>query len=423
MPRLCNLLLAGTACLAACRFDPSGLPADDDADAAPGTPDALVVDADPAAPDAEPDVIDAPPACEWPQPPLHFDPCDLPAGGVLNLALLGRYVYDTDTGMLTDPAMLTTMPPSVIVDQGVQDARVLVADSFSLGATSVLRVKGSLPLIIASDSTIVINGNLSANSVDPNLVLDDPDGPGANPAICADDAPTEGAPAAGTADNQGGGGGGGGAFQGDGGDGGDGTGAAKGAKGTKVDPPAELRGGCAGAAGGAGNGVSGGTAGSGGGAVELAARTSITVSGLVQAGGARGGRGLQGVGVTPAGGAGAGGAGSGGMIFIDTTTLTLGAASILAANGGGGGEGGDDNQDGALNAEDGQASAMAASKGSGGADKGGDGGDGGTTGNGANAQNRESGGGGGGGTGYIIFHTVTTNKPGSAVVSPAEDTQ
>src|SRR5688572_2504505 len=329
MPTLCNLLLAGTACLAACRFDQSGLPPAGDSDAAP-VPDAVVVDADPSAPDAEPDVIDAMPACEWPQPPLHFDPCDLPAGGVLNLALLGRYVYDTDTGMLTDPATGTTTPPSLIVDQGTQDARVLVADSFSLGATSVLRVVGDLPLIIASDSTIVINGNITASSVDPSLVVGDPAGAGANPAICADTAPTEGAPAAGTADNQGGGGGGGGAFQGDGGDGGDGTGAAKGTKGTKVDPPDELRGGCAGAAGGAGNGVSGGTAGSGGGAIELAARTSITVSGLVQAGGARGGRGLQGVSSggagTTAGGAGAGGAGSGGMIVLDTATLTLGAA-------------------------------------------------------------------------------------------------
>ncbi|HTM22495.1 MAG TPA: hypothetical protein VL172_18365 [Kofleriaceae bacterium] len=414
----------GALAVAACRFDPSGLPNGSNADAR--TNDATVADAmigpdtPPGTPDA--DTTDAPPVCEWPQPPLHFDPCDLPAGTALNLAILGRYLYHTDSGVLTDPANNTSVPPSLLVDQGDVEVRVLAVSQFSLGVTSTLRVVGTRPLIIASETNIVINGNLNASSLIDPLGLELPTGAGANPSICSLTGATAGTPAAGTAANQGGSGGGGGALRGDGGDGGDGNGVAKGTGGTAVGLPLELRGGCPGLEGGSGDGATGGVGGDGGGAIELAARNSITISGLVQAGGQRGTRGLQGA---AGGGAGAGGAGSGGMIYIDTNMFTMGPAATLAANGGGGGEGGDDNQDGATNAEDGQPSASAASKGSGAANNGGDGGDGsaGNTLDGHDAQTKDSGGGGGGGAGYIIFRSPSITKPGGVTISPAEQSQ
>jgi len=425
MHRLCAFV--SIALIAGCRFDPSGLAGDDggraidaanpgdgsavaDArtDAPPGTPDAAVPDA------MEPD---ATPACVWPHAPLHFDPCDLPSGTTTNLLVPGIYVYDTDTGVLTDPGTAETTPPSVVIPQQGQEARVWSVTSLTIGNTTLLRVVGARPLIIAADTTIVVNGTVDVSS---NFT-----GAGAGAKTdCGTASPTAGAPAAGTGSTQGGGGGGGGGFRGTGGDGGTGNGAAKGAKGDAVPLPVELRGGCAGANGGASqdSGSGGGGGGAGGGGVELAARISVSISGLVQAGGARGSRGLQGNG---SGGTGGGGAGSGGMIYIDTASLDLLGGAILAANGGGGAEGGDNNEDGGVNAQDGQASANAASKGSGGANKGGDGSNGsaGGTINATNAQNNESGGGGGGGAGFIVFHTGATSRAGGIVISPADQSQ
>jgi hypothetical protein len=299
-------------------------------------------------------------------------------------------------------------PPSTFVD-GV---RVLWTNTFKINAGATLRAYGDHPLLVIATATIEIDGRIDASSRTLSA------GAGSNPAACNDPAF---APGAGQQCLQhggsGGGGGGFGAAGGDGGEGGDthacgsdGKPGGLGGKPLGVSPPA-LRGGCSGRAGSPNNeeGSAEGPAGKGGGAIGLIARTRITVSSVINAGGGAGQPGkLR---------AGGGGAGSGGMIFLESAEIDLKSTSVLAANGGGGGGGCEAGT--AEAGEPGLASVDDANGGNG-EGNGGDGGDGGIAGS-TEGEDGETasrgGGGGGGGVGVIVINAKTAKRDG--LITPA----
>ena len=353
--------------------------------------------------------------CGWPYMPEHYDPCTLPAPGpALDLSMIGLYQYNTTTGVLTDPLFQMSIPPST--DGAV---RQIYAEEFSIAAMAKLRVTGTKPLLVISNSTISVDGAADASS--RFVTTEFEVGPGANPAECPATPPEAGQ----TCDVEGGSGGGAGGFGAAGGAGGEGgdTHACDGGDGKPggmggialISPTATLRGGCGGRDGGpsmqAGSDLEVGKGAPGGGAIYLSARDMVTVAGIVNAGGA-GGRGSLG------GRAGGGGGGTGGMIGLEGVTVIVTSAGVVAANGGGGGGGadggigkpGDDAKPGAAVAKGGVREGMGT-----------DGGDGGflTTpaGESANAASR-GGGGGGGSVGVVHFHYRGLNITG-ATISPA----
>ncbi|MBT8493586.1 MAG: hypothetical protein KJO07_11050 [Deltaproteobacteria bacterium] len=333
-----------------------------------------------------------------------YQPCSLPAPTSGTVLSGGDFVYDADDNLLTGPGddralvrtVLTELEPDVVV---------IYFDSLRIAEDSSLRIIGSQPLIVAARTTIAVDGTIDVSSSRGDL------GVGANAGSC------DAAISVGTAGNKSGGGGGGGGFGGDGGDGGSGDTAANGGsggtKGGAVAVPINIRGGCPGMVGAVENETqtgSGGAGGPGGGALVLAAGTSLTIAGVVDAGGAGGGQG------TPSD-AGGGGGGSGGMIGLDSPSVIV--SGTVAANGGGGGEGafntglGDPGEDGRLGAARASGGALTgyagANGGAGGARDNPDADPGGSN-------EIEGGGGGGGGVGYIIFYKGLTIE--NATLSP-----
>jgi hypothetical protein len=414
LSRACALALALGSAMAGCTFDPTSPadPIDRDGsidpprDGGPLPPDA---DSGVVPPDDGPKEPDGPPGCdEWPSPPTHFDPCDLPAPSpALNLEMAGTYTYNTDEGTLRDPAGSEIAHASIELP-GNPVVRAISVNSLQVAGVARLRAVGSKPLLVASWSSIIVQGAIDVSS---NSEI----GAGASTGEC--EAAEEGGQG-----NEGGGGGGGGGFQGRGGKGGNGFGSSNGGDlGESVDTPTEVRGGCAGARGGLGNSDGGpGEGGAGGGALQLTARVRIDVQGELHAGGAGGQSGCNGG--TRSGG---GGGGSGGLLDIEAPTIAFGSSARVAANGGGGGEGcqGSESPPG----EAGQASDARAQGASGGSPTGGDGGDGsaranleGTDGGNGGSNivgDRGSGGGGGAGAGYIILDGEG-DPPSGAIVSP-----
>lgn len=337
---------------------------------------------------------DAPGVCvSWTA--RHFQPCMLPSPlGGLVLATPGRWTYDTSTGVLVDPEGAMSTPASLVTPLG----RVLSVDALAIEIAATLRVVGVRPLIVASWSTISIDGELDASSN-----VSGP-GAGANPSSCATHAPQDG-----RQDNSGGSGGGGGGYSGSGGSGGAGENIAGANGGTAVAVPL-LAGGCRGGRGGHGDASGGeGAGGAGGGAIQLTARDSITIAGVVHVGGSGGGGGdLD---------SGGGGGGSGGMIGLEAPMIMIAATAVLAANGGGGGGGADLGNLGGRGS-DATPNAARATGGAGGDN--GDGGPGGDASAGANlgglgggASALHAGGGGGGGAGYVVIAS-----PNATVATP-----
>lgn len=362
--------------------------------------------------------IDAEPseqcAIEWPGVTSQFDPCAIPAhnGMDINLSQPGTYTLDTGNGTILGPGGVAV---AVSTAQLGTTAQVVSVKSFTVASGVILRVIGPDPLILASWSTITINGTIDGSSG----VL------GAGPGAALTAAPHCVTPAtSGGLDGDGDGGGGGGGYQGAGGaggTGGNGDDGTPGAAGAAHAAPA-LAAGCPGAIG--STRATAGAGGAGGGAVWLAAKDSITIAagGVVTAGGAGG----QGATDNVAGG---GGGGSGGMLGIEAPTVTN--SGILAANGGGGGQGHDNNDDGTPGSP-GNPNATTAALGGGqpanNGDAGGRGGSGsvagtlaGVAGNQGNNGNGDTGGGGGGGggAGYVIF----VGAAPSGTVSPAAITR
>ena len=353
--------------------------------------------------------------------PKHFTPCALPAPlGPLRLSGSG-YIYDTDRGEFIGgtPVVHTSI---VLPQPDGTSARIISVASFTLDPLVRLRVIGSLPLIIASWGTIQIQGRLDASSTAADLR-----GAGANFAGCMAAKPG----AAGVA-TKGTGGGGGGGFAGAGGTGGTGDqdndpGTVGGAGGAALAmPTAIVHGGCPGASGGPlgpgatapATATSASAPGVGGGAVQLTARTSITVpvGGSVEANGGGGGAGLGN------GEGGGGGGGSGGFVGLEAPAITV--AGILAANGGGGGGGGSDTVAGGVGG-DGRAAAGAAVGGGNAAQCSGTGATGsasttlaGTSINPAQTAVSCGAGGGGGGAGAISIRATTFTMTGATFSPP-----
>jgi len=368
--------------------------------------------------------IDAPaeasaPDCQgW--RPHHFDPCTLTPSPV---AFTTNITYDTDIPGFVEDAVPD--PPTTILDQGGTPAVVIAVPSLLVPQGVVLRIIGARPLVIASFSTITIDGTIDVGShrAEPRT------GAGANPALCAATAAAAGTDE--TTNGGGSGGGGGGAFAGTGGKGGPGDSNAQnpgGNGGGLVPLPTIIRGGCAGAASGkAGpdnqvtapsNADTTAPGGGGGGALLLSARQSITINatGKVVAGGAGG------AGAPLHSAVGGGGGGSGGFIAFEAPVYTFIANARVAANGGGGGSSngfadtgqpGADGADGATGAPGGAAGtcAHAGASGSAGADANGP----------SAAQGAMScgGGGGGGSAGFVIVYAAAFAVPTQVTISPA----
>jgi hypothetical protein len=276
-----------------------------------------------------------------------------------------------------------------LCDPQIHDFCVIAGPKVQIDASHLFLVKGSLPLVIVSQSTMQIDGTLDVSS--HRVLPANNRGPDASPGSgCTGVSPG------------GHGGGYGGSFGTLGGVGGSGGG----------NPPAlitatTLRGGCSGSDGG-GNG---GQRANGGGAVYLIAVTNIVVTGMIDASGA----GAGGASGSNGGNKGGGGGGAGGMVVFDAPSLSI--QGSVFANGGGGGEGSDFMSGGSAFDPFGyMAGGLGGSGASGG---GGDGGDGAAgTSNGATGGDGgggNGGGGGGGGVGVIYTYGGTTT---STQVSP-----
>ena len=386
--------------------------------------------------DARPEV-DAPPSsatCEatWPGATVLFDPCDIgdPESAPPSFAAPGIYKLDTTvaTSNLTAPGGAVSTIKNVMNANG----RVLTVASFDIPAGSTVEVVGSLPLVVASWSTISIAGTLDGSSYTGTVGAThtaDQAGPGAvpQPATC-----TPGT-AAQTGGSDGDGGGAGGTYQtlgGNGGRGGADPNVTGGAVGTLRVLPL-LAAGCSGQAGAASGGGAAGPGGAGGGAIALTAKTSITIAGTVTVGGAGGKGAATGNDSNNGSRPGGGGGGSGGMIGLESAAITV--TGTLAANGGGGGQGWDNVIPGG-HGMTGPATATAATGGraprQGGEDSGGYGGTGGFGGTGAavggkgnettpgqSTGTQGGGGGGGGATGFIAWKDGAPSAGGT--ITPA----
>ncbi len=362
--------------------------------------------------DAEPD---APALCTtWTAE--HFDPCAIPPPlGDVSLVSVDnndRYDLDTDDGTLVDKDNAPIAIASMVVPQTDGPELMIVSvSSLTIADDVTLDVRGDRSLLIAVWDTATIAGVIDVSAA---FTSEGNGGAGGTTAIAAfcGGAPTGNSGAAGTPAT----GGGGGAFQGNGGRGGNSSGGA----GLAIAVPTIVRGGCAGGPGGASTAATTGTRGAGGGAIEIAARTSITITstGIIEASGGAGRGG-------PANFGGGGGGGAGGYIGLDAPNVVV--AGILAANGGSSGGGASDSTAG-TNGIGGLRSASQATGGAGAATstvgtciKGGNGSGGGIL-NGATAGTSPcGGGGGGGGAGYILIQgtpTVTGTVSPAAIAYP-----
>jgi hypothetical protein len=327
---------------------------------------------------------------------------------------LARVCVDPPSGPVALAAAINTSggpPCAPYTSPTSTDACVIAGTAISLAAGTVtVTVTGTKPLILfATSGAITIDGTLDAASHRGGTT-----GPAAGAAVC------RGARNPGTAALGGvlAGGGWGASLGAKGADGGDGY-KANGFfdfHGTAPDLPTttKLAGGCD--AGDGGDAISnGGGRGRGGGAIELVALGSITITGTINASGAGGSGGKN--------GSGGGGGGAGGIIVLDAPAIAINGKCF--ANGGGGGEGasgasGGDGSDPA--APDGKASG-----GKGKSDGGGDGGDGGfgstspTAGKNGTQQDPGHGGDGaaGGGGGAIGIIKVYPTGSATGTIDPA----
>ncbi|MFT3693095.1 MAG: hypothetical protein QM831_08130 [Kofleriaceae bacterium] len=279
---------------------------------------------------------------------------------------------------------------------------VFTVQSLEIQANATVHASGVNGLVIVALDDITIDGKLNADSRETGVLQ----GAGAG----EDDTPED------SGNGLGGGGAGGvaragagGSFCGIGGDGGGNDGTSPSIAPAPYGSP-ELSPLVAGSQG--GNGQFG-TGGRGGGAIQLVAGGTITVTGSVSAGGKGGeGSGQYANGASQT----AGGAGAGGAILLEAHAISVGG-SLSVNGGGGGGKGyGDDAMPGSIPA----AGAIA------GDDKmaGGDGGAA-TLIDGAPGQNgtATTAGGGGGGAGRIRFNTHTGAASITGTLSPSASTE
>ena len=342
--------------------------------------------------------------------------------GVGTLAVTGDWLLDTTSLTSTPDLPAGVTFTSVPQDAGGTDLAILRVDSLSISQSRMLRATGTRPLVILANS-ITIDGRLDVGALK--------DQPGAGGALGGPGVGGNGMRVIPHADSGGGGGG---------------YAAAGAVGGTSTcvldcNPDAVVPAGAGGIAynsglgkleGGSGGGVAvpptqptacpAGIAGAGGGAVQLYARTMITVgdNGSINAGGG-GGRGGFAC-TAPSNFLAGSGGGSGGAIFLQAPIVTN--QGTIAANGGAGGSGGGNGGSG-VDGEDGRISVSSAQGGGQSGMLSGRGGNGGTGGqdpqNGSNTSDRGNGGGGGGAVGWLVVFYKTTWNPG--MTSPDALTQ
>lgn len=364
---------------------------------------------------------DANPACgEW--TPVNLDLCMLyevaPNNGDV-LLLAGSHVLFTDIDVFqTSQGSIQGYP----LRQGNEvNALLLRVERFEMQQGAKLRVAGTRPLIILSNTTIIIRGEIDLSSPTDSFSNERSGGGGHDPASCSMQANY---PAHGSPTNLAGGGGGG--FGSSGGSGGNG-GPMQGPAGVSVSmtPLAGgIRGGCPGGRGGTFLSGDGSPGGHGGGAIHLAAQDSIEVEveAVIHAGGGGGVGGSRSADLAGGGG----GGGSGGLILLDAPEVHAHAFSRLFANGGGGGGGSTiagPGQGGT--GGNGLSADQPADRGNGPGD-GSDGGQGDCRSNGqlggepggSSGSGTAGSGGGGGGVGYILAHTADLVQEPTHVSSP-----
>ncbi len=287
---------------------------------------------------------------------------------------------------------------------GELDLCVISASTVSVPAGTAT-ITGSLPLVIIASGAVTIDGTIDVSAYGTTA------GPGGSAGGTASSedgggrSPGSGGSHPGTYPD---GGGGGGALCGAGGNGGTGGSGAGGGGGAAVTSwnLSPLQGG---SGGGYANGRTDSNGGAGGGALQIFSSVSVTLNGVILAGGGGGTRGHTEGGVRDYG-AGAGG-GSGGAVLIEAPTVTFGAGSRINTTGGGGGGGASTSNGG--NGQDGAAvsSGRASGGASGGSTYGAPGGDSGAdatpdgSNGGSNGNGYGNGGGGGGGGGCILIRT------------------
>lgn len=340
-----------------------------------------VGDAPPAPPDAPPG--DGPCAFS-----TFIDTCPLPRGD--SLALAGTHMFDTDSGLLTDPlgTIIPVKTATVNLAQDTLEVQAIFVDELTLDG--VLVARGSRPFAVIATGDVELIGS---------SVLEVGIGAAGARETCANGAKK------GEDDSTGAGGGGGGGFGDQGGRGGDGDTDGDGSSGADgglaSSLPSGIIGGCPGGAGGDGA-EEGGRGGAGGGAIFVVSATKIAIGG--NAGINAGGEGGQGGKKTPGnrGDGGGGGGGSGGMILLEAPIVRN--DGTLSANGGGGGEGSDDGGSSGRPGSNALLGTMAAPGGDGNSSGGARGSSGGNStmpsGSGPNS-GRGGGGGGGGSVGFI----------------------
>jgi len=373
-------------------------------DAGPGGPDGT-----PGVADARIDAMPGDPCLDWQFTPAEFDPCAIPQPGntgPINLGS-GDWSLDGGTGVLTDGSS------SIQLDHVDRDgASIVSVDHLVVSSGASLRGVGALPLVLVSWHDATIDGLVDVSSHRDNTMSPPTSlGAGANPSSCPDGSNGLDGPEVGSNDGAGDGGSGGGGFNTGGGDGGEGgNGAAGGGKGGDGrDRPARVEGGCAGAQ--AQSGASG-IGGPGGGAVAIIVKGSLTVTGVVHAGGCGGGGALSG------GSEAGGGGGSGGMIKLEAANLLITPAARIAANGGQGGGGNHNNS--ALPGADGQPDLMnlPITNKEGGGGNGGGGGHRGAEQGGSGTRVNDGGGGGGGAAGYVVYRGHVGETVDTGTFSP-----
>jgi len=298
---------------AGCSFQPgSGSDASPPRDGAPdSSQDAVAIDA-PEIP------IDAPAVSAV----AHVPDAVITAFDATASVTFASATIDTGTGA-NPPFANVTLPSGAHLLTSAQlggGPELAILEVGDLTVTGTLRVVGGRPLVIIAKTTI------SVAQLDASATKQTPGGGGYPPRM-GSGAGGDGA-ASGNADSGGGGGG-----YGTAGGAGQASGAAAAGTAGAVYGTADL----ATLDGGSGGGTTAPTCtghppGAGGGAIQLYAGTSITITGSIHAngGGGAGGHNCSNVGMSGAGG------GAGGAIYLQTPQL-LGSGLVLAQGGGGGG--------------------------------------------------------------------------------------
>jgi hypothetical protein len=346
-------------------------------------------------------------------PTLGFTPSNVDLQGIDTSHLPDIDVMTTDCTIDGDcSAGISCASSATVIKSIMQSANdvticVYYVSSFKVESSAVLKALGNNPIAIVSLGTIDVEGQMLFAGQGSTPTAGGGSGGGGN----GSGGPSNngGGQAISTADANGQAGSGGGGYCGAGGTGGGGSMAPGLAGGITWGAPTIVPF----AAGASGGGSYSATGGAGGGALQLVAKTSITIGpgASINAGGGGGGV----FDTVTVGWVGSAGGGSGGSLLLESPTVTV--AGVLAANGGAGSAGavsGSQTKAG----QDATANATEASGGTGGI-SGGQGSAAATINGGSGATSTDEGPGGGGAAGRIRINTLTGKATLLGTISPS----